>query len=201
MRRSLFYDFYFSLRILSLVFLFCSFFFLSASYLFSSSFRFRFVNECIFSRRFEFFIFSHSRLFLVYISAFSLSLSHTFFLTCFSISFCSLFHSTWRHFYVRTPRDFFFLAIPVPCGRIFVLFYFRHLHFSFSFDAYAALCQFRAVRAVASFIVFVSRCPSCSRVAYGAAAPIPLQVFHARKRAFSYFSRLPFSRVRPTIAR
>lgn len=93
----------------------------------------------------------------------------------------------------------FLLAISQP-RRIPVLFYFRRLHFSFSFDAYAALCPFRVVRAVAvaSFIVFVPRCPPpCCRVA-GAATPIPLQVFYARKRAaFSYFSRLPFSRVRP----
>lgn len=51
------------------------------------------------------------------------------------------------------------------------------------------------VRAGASFIVFVPRCPPHSRAP--SAAPIPILVFHARKRALSYFPRLPFSRVRP----
>lgn len=166
------------------------FFFLHLIYFFSFSF-----HERILSRRFELFVFSHSRLFHTYFA-----LPFVSPLTRFSISFCSLFHSTWRHFCPRIPRlvtssPFFFLTIPAPC-RIFVLFYFRRLHFSSSFDAYVALCPFRAVRAVVSFIVFVPRCPHCFR-SVAAAAPIPLQVFHARKRAFSYFPPLFLAFVSP----
>lgn len=129
----------------------------------------------------------------------------------FIISFSPVFQSPSVSFFILldatfalVPRawwllPFFFLPSQPRTARIFVLFYFRRFHFSFPFDAYAALCPFRVVRAVASFIVFVPRCPLRSRVA--AVAPIPLQVFHARKRVFSYFSRLPLSRVRPAIAR
>lgn len=95
-RRSLFRGFYFSLRILSHIsFYFCHFLFLSASYLFSSCFRSHFMNERIFSRRFELFVFSHSRLFCTYFTfSFSLSfpipllffLSHSFF-NLFLLSF------------------------------------------------------------------------------------------------------------------
>lgn len=170
------------------------------------------MNERIFSGRFELFVFFHSRLFHTYFTFLLLSLFLSFLLLSPSHSFFNLFLFAFS-FYL-TPLlpsytalgDFslFFFSchsssVRAP-GRIFVLFYFRRLHFSFSFDAYVALCPFRVVRAVASFIVFVPRCPPCL-LCSAATAPIPLQVFHARKRAFSYFSRLPFSRVRPTIAR
>lgn len=142
------------------------------------------MSECILSRRFGL-SFSLIRVYFVHILP---PLSPFLFLTRFSIS--SLFHSTWRHFCHRTPRLVTspFFPYHASSGEVFVLFYFRRLHFSFSFDAYVALCPFRVVRAVVSFIVFVRRCPPCCCVA--AADPIPLQVFHARKRAFSYFSPL-----------
>lgn len=79
---------------------------------------------------------------------------------------------------------FFFFCHPAPCGRIFVLFYFRRLHFSFSFDAYAALCPFRVVRAAAPFIVFVPRCPPCPPPPLASSSPVK----RPRPRYLSRFS-------------
>lgn len=105
---------------------------------------------------------------------------------------------------VTCPPFFSLSLFPPPSplsqpGGIFVLFYFLRpspVHFSFSFDAYAAPCPFRAVvRAVASFIVFVPRCvflPYTATAALPSPRPISLQVFRARKRALSYFARLSF---------
>lgn len=86
------------------------------------------MNERIFSGKFELFVFFHSRLFHTYFTFLLLSLFLSFLLlslllTRFSISFSSLFHSTWRHFCPHTPRlvtslfFFFSLAIPALCAR------------------------------------------------------------------------------------
>lgn len=177
---------------ISYSYLFCHFLFLSAFYLFSSFSRFHFINERILLRSSS--SFSLIRLFRTYFAR-ALSLS----LTRFSISFCSLFHSTWRHFCPRTSRlvtSFpFFLAIPAPCGRIFVPFYFCRLHFSFSFDAYVALCPFRVVRTVASFIVFAPRCPPYSCVA---AAALSRFSTHVNARSLIFLSSLFLAFVPPS---
>lgn len=179
---------------------------------FFSSFCFRFMNERIFSGRFELFVFFHSRLFHTYFTFLLLSLFLSFLLLSPSHSFFNLFLFAFS-FYL-TPLlpsytalgDFslFFLSchsssVRAP-GRIFVLFYFRRLHFSFSFDAYVALCPFRVVRAVASFIVFVPRCPPCL-LCSAATAPIPLQVStHVNARSLIFLGSLFLAFVPPSRA-
>lgn len=129
----------------------------------------------------------------------------------FSISFYSLFHSSWRHFCPRTPRPvtsfllFFRSPSPSAAESSFSFIFVVHpLHFSFSFDAYAALCPRRS-RATASFIVFIPRCPPY----FSDVAPRPSDTsprfsthvymyINARSLIFLGF---PFSRVRPAIAR
>ena len=176
-------------------------------YILTFFFSFPFMNERIFSRTFELFVFSHSRLFPVHIPRiFSLSLS--------LLPHILPFHSFFNLF--PFPFSFFLTPLLPSCtalGDFSFLFFFRAAESSFSFISVVFIFPSRSTLTplfvhsasfapcrVAFFIVFVSRCPPCSRVARPR-LPIPLQVFHARKRAFSYFSQLSFSRVRPTIVR
>lgn len=164
------------------LFSFCYFslsFFLYFSFLF---------HERIFPGGLQLFVFPHLPPFPVHIL-----------LGCFSLSipFFIVLDATFALIYTA-PSDFlFFFLSPLHAVEFSFSSYFFFLsfllHFSFSFDAYIALCPFDVVRdAVAFFIVFVPLCRPCSRAAAG--APMLFQVFHARKRALSYFPQFPFSR-------
>lgn len=100
----------------------CGFYISHVSYLFSS-FCFRFMNAS--SHVDSSSSFSFIRAYFIHILPFSSlyfsASSCSLLLTRFSISFSSLFHSTWRHFCPHTPRLvtslFFSLAIPALCAR------------------------------------------------------------------------------------
>lgn len=106
-------------------------------------------------------------------------------------------------FFVSPPHR---LVLPAMRDGIFGLFYSRRpLHFSFSFDAYAVLCPFRVVRAVASFIVFVPRCPPYCLVAAAANLP-PLRYLsrfstHVNARSLIFLGSLFLAFVLPLCAR
>lgn len=105
------------------------------------------------------------------------------------------FRSTWHHFCSRTSH------------LVTSFFYLLHIRMVESCLLFSSLPSFfllvRRLRRSLS-IRRCSRCRFlyciCSPVSFlfrvASASPIPIQVFHARKRALSYFSRLPFSRVR-----
>lgn len=107
------------------------------------------------------------------------------------------FRSTWHHFCSHTSR------------LVTSFFYLLHIRMVESCLLFSSLPSFFLLVRRLRRSLSIRRCSRCRflycicsflfRVA--SASPIPIQVFHARKRALSYFSRLPFSRVRPAIAR
>lgn len=149
------------------------------------------MNECILSRRFELFVFSHSRLFHTYFalsprlsshSVFNLSLfPFSFYLTPLLPSYTALGNFSLPPLFSchSSPVRQNLRSLLFPSPSFFLLI--RRLRRSLSIRR----------RSRRRFLYCIcSPVSPCFHVAV-AAAPISLQVFHARKRAFSYFS--PFS--------